>query len=324
MNFRGARILITGGTGFLGSFLSEEMLDQGAAITIYDKLLLGTNRIRHLMNQPSIEVIEGDMLDNRKLKAAVQGKDFIWHLAGNTDIPAGSKDTSLDLNDGIIATRNVLEVMRETGVRKLAFTSSGAIYGEKTTGFRTETDGPTLPISLYGAGKIAGEAILCAYAHLFDVQAWIFRLGNVVGARISHGVIRDFIRKLKKNPKELEVLGDGSQEKSYLLVEECIAGMLHVIQCTDRQDKKGFCEVYNLGAIDATSVLDIAKMVIEEMGLNGCRIKIKGGERGWPGDQTKIALDISRISALGWKPQHTSHEAARITIRRMLQQTEAF
>jgi UDP-glucose 4-epimerase len=251
---------------------------------------------------------------------AVAGKSFIWHLGGNTDIPAGLRDTSLDLDNGLIATQNVLEAMRLAGVRKMAFPSSGAIYGEKTQGMRSETHGPTLPISLYGAGKLACEGFISAYAHLFGIQAWIFRFGNVIGGRISHGAILDFIRKLRANPKELEILGDGTQTKSYLLTEECIEGMQHVICSTPLREGEGFCDVFNLGAPDETPILELEKIVIEEMGLDSVEIKIKGGERGWPGDQAKIALDNSKIRSLGWRPKHTSNEAVRIAVKRMLEQ----
>lgn len=320
VNLQKKRILITGGAGFLGSFLSEEMLRQGARVTIYDIFRQGIGRIRHLLKNEAVEVVEADVLDYPRLAKAVADKQLIWHLAGNTDIPLGLRDTSTDLNDGIVATRNVLEAMRETGVRKLVFPSSGAVYGEKTKGFRRETDGPTLPISLYGAGKVACEAFISAYAHLFGIQAWIFRYGNIISGRISHSAILDFIRRLRTNPKELDVLGDGTQTRSYQLAEECIEGMLYVIEHTSLDENEGYCDIFNLGAPDETLVLDIAKTVIEEMGLLDCKIKLKGGERGWPGDQAKITLDISKVRAMGWGPKHTSGEAMRIAVRRMLEQ----
>ena len=318
MDLHGQEILITGGAGFLGSFLAEELLRQGAHVTIFDCLKLGKERVGHLLGNPHLDLRVEDTVHYAPVLAAVRGKHFIWHLAGNTDIPAGLSDTSIDLNHGLIATRNVLEAMRASGVRKIAFPSSGAVYGEKTSGFRSEKDGPTLPISLYGAGKMACEAWMNAYAHLFGIQGWIFRFGNVISGRISHGAILDFIKKLRANPKELEVLGDGTQTKSYFLAEECIEGMQYVIAHTPLKEGEGFCDVFNLGAPDETVVLDIAKMVIEEMGIKDCRIKLRGGERGWPGDQAKIALDISKVRKMGWQPRHTSAEAVRIAVRRML------
>ena len=324
MEFRGRPILITGGAGFLGSHLCEEMVRQGARVTVYDSTARGKSRIQRLLDDEAIELIEADLLDYEILLEAIKGKTFIWHLAANTDIPAGLSDTSLDLKNNVIVTHNLLEAMRKTGVTKVAFPSSGAIYGEKTSGFRSETQGPTLPISLYGAGKLAGEAFISAYSHLFGIQAWIFRFGNVIGARIGHGCILDFIKKLMANPNELEVLGDGTQTKSYFLVEECIEGMQYVIDHTEPQDNRDFCEVYNLGALDDTPVLEVAKIVIEEMGLKDTQIKIRGGQRGWPGDQAKIALDISKIRTMGWKPKYTSTEAVRIAVRRMLEQKHLY
>ncbi len=313
-------IFITGGAGFLGSFLTEEMLNRNNKVTIYDRFSQGKKRIAHLQNHPNLKIVEGDLLNHELLLKTLEGIDFIWHLASNTDIPAGLKNTMVDLNDGLIATRNILESMRTHKIRKIMFPSSGAIYGEKTSGFRTEHSGPTLPISLYGAQKLACEGFISAYAHLFNIQAWIFRFGNIISGRITHGVIRDFIKKLKVNPKELEVLGDGTQTKSYFLAEECIAGMLHVIDKTPLSETEGFCDVFNLGASDETVVLDIAKIVIEEMKLKNCKIKTKGGDRGWKGDQAKIALDISKVRKLGWAPKHTSSEAVRIAVRRMLEE----
>lgn len=316
--FKNKNVLITGGAGFFGSYLSEAMLNQGAKITIYDRFSQGTSRIRHIANHPKVEVIKADVLESQKIVKAVEGKDFIWHLASNTDIPAGLKDTMVDLKDGVLATRSVLEAMRIAGVHKIGFPSSGAIYGEKTQGFRSEGQGPTLPISLYGAQKIACEAFISAYAHLFAMQAWLFRFGNIISGRITHGVIRDFLKRLKRNPKELEVLGDGTQTKSYLLAEECIEGLIYIISHTALKEGEEFCDVFNVGAPDETVVTDIAKMAIEEMELNGCKIKILGNARGWRGDQAKIALDISKVRAMGWQPKHKSDEAVRVSIRRML------
>jgi UDP-glucose 4-epimerase len=318
MNFADKQVLITGGAGFLGSFLCEEMLKQGARVTVFDKLLQGTSRIEHLLQNPKFTLIEGDLVNFDNVLSIVSNTDFIWHLASNTNIPSGLSDTSLDLNNSVIATHNVLEAMKQVGVRYLAFPSSGAVYGEVHSGKRSESHGPTLPISLYGAGKVACEAFMSAYSHLFGVNAWIFRYGNVISNRISHGAIRDFILKLEANPEQLEVLGDGTQAKSYLLVEECIAGMQFIINHTSLKNTNGFCDVFNVGAPDETVVSEIAKIVIHEMKLDGCKIKYRGGERGWPGDQAKISLDISKVKKLGWLPNHSSTEAVRIAVKRML------
>lgn len=324
VDFKNKKVFITGGAGFLGSFLSEEMLRRGAHVTIFDRFSQGKKRILALEKHPQVTIVQGDLMDYEKVLEHIKESSWVWHLSSNTDIPAGLKDTTIDLRDGVMATRNLLEAMRQHGIQKIIFPSSGAIYGEHHKGFRSESMGPTLPISLYGAQKIACEAFLSAYAHLFGIQAWIFRFGNIISGRITHGVIRDFIKKLKTNPNELEVLGDGTQTKSYLLVEECLDGIIYVLSKTKAKDGEGFCDVFNLGASDETVVLDIAKMVIEEMKLPNCKIKIKGGERGWKGDQAKIALDISKIRAMGWQPKHNSTEAVRISIRRMLEDIDKY
>lgn len=318
MEFSGKKIFITGGAGFLGSFLTEEMLRRNNSVTVFDRFSLGRKRLAHVQNHPQLKIVEGDLLSYELVQKALEGHDFIWHLASNTDIPAGLKNTMVDLNDGLLATRNILEAMRALSIRKIMFPSSGAIYGEKTSGFRSEHSGPTLPISLYGAQKLACEGFLSAYAHLFGIQTWIFRFGNIISGRITHGAIRDFIRKLRANPEELEILGDGTQTKSYFLAEECIEGMMHVINNTPLHETEGFYDVFNLGAPDETVILDIAKIVIEEMGIKNCKLKIKGGERGWRGDQAKIALDISKVRKMGWEPKYTSSQAVRIAVQRML------
>lgn len=320
MEVKGKKMLITGGAGFLGSFLTEELAARGAFITVLDRFSQGKSRLRNVQDLPNVDVVEGDVKNYERLVECVRGKDLIWHLAGNTDIPAGLRDTNLDIQDGLMATRNVLEAMRETNVRKLVFPSSGAIYGEKTSGLRKESDGPCLPISLYGAGKVACESFISAYCHLFDLQAWIFRYGNIISGRITHGAIRDFIGRLKKDPKHLQLLGDGTQTKSYLLAEECIDGMLYVIENSGAVEGREFCDVFNLGAPNETAIMDIAKIVIDEMGIKDCEITCKGGERGWKGDQAKIALDSSKIAAMGWTPRHSSEDAVRISVRRMIEQ----
>jgi UDP-glucose 4-epimerase len=321
-DFAGHDLLITGGGGFFGSVLTEEMLRRGCRVTVLSRSASQSSRLRALRANPALTTIDADLKDRERVVRALEGKDFVWHLAGNTDIAGGLRDTSLDLNEGVVATHSLLEAMRQAGTKGLVYLSSAAVYGDSPHGFPSEASGPMLPISLYGAAKLASEAFVSAYSHLFGLQAWVFRSSNVIGGGLTHGVIRDFIQRLQADPAELLVLGDGTQTKSYLLAEECVAGMLHVVSrtrpVTPRTD--GSCDIFNIGADGETLILDIARMVVEEMGLSGCAIRLKGGERGWRGDQKKIALDISRVRALGWSPSHTSDEAVRIAIRRILAQ----
>jgi UDP-glucose 4-epimerase len=205
--------------------------------------------------------------------------------------------------------------MRETGVPQLLFASSASVYGEQWASQPLKEDlGPLLPISRYAAAKLGCEAFISAATHLFDMQAWIFRFGNVVGGRMGHGVVYDFVRKIRHNPAVLEVLGDGRQEKNYFLVEDCVDGMLFTFDAV--RDRA--CDVFNLGNESSTKVTKIAQIVIEEMGLTNIRVVYAGGKRGWPGDQTVVLYDTSKMKQLGWQPRHSSDEAVRIAARRLL------
>ncbi len=308
-----ARHFVTGGAGFIGSHLVEHLLLAGNEVTIYDIFVEGKGGWRDFPDMKGLRAIRANLLDKDAVAEAMRGHDFVWHLGANTNIPDGVKDPSLDLKNCVIATCNVLEAMRANGVKKLAFASSGAVYGEIGKTLAAESAGPLLPLSLYAAGKLSCEAFIAAYCYLYGLQAWLFRYGNVIGARMGHGVIFDFVRKLRANPEELVILGDGQQEKNYFLVDECIDGMEYIISHT-----KAPCAIFNLGADTTSNVQTIARIVIEEMGLKDVKIRFKGGEGGWPGDQPKVYLDTSKVRNLGWRPRHTSDEAVRTAVRRLL------
>lgn len=308
------RMFVTGGAGFIGSHLVDRLLKMGNEVTVYDNLVSGkVDNIKHHFGSKGFNFIQADLLDFGTLKQAMKGHELVWHLGANTDIPGGNKVIDLDLKNCTIATHNVLEAMRQNRIRKLLFTSTSAIYGEIQKMPTAEDDGPILPISLYGAGKLACEGLISAYCHLFDIQAWIFRFGNVVGTMMGHGVIFDFIRKFEKNPKELEILGDGNQEKNYFVVEDCIDGMLCAFHNCDNQ-----CEVFNLGTESTVKVSVIAQIVVEEMGLRNVKFEYTGGRRGWPGDVPVVRFDLKKIKQLGWEARHGSEEAVRIATRRLL------
>jgi UDP-glucose 4-epimerase len=221
------RCFVTGAAGFIGSHLTKYLLAQGSIVTGYDNFSSGNRKwIQQLCEHSGFTFIEGDLLDLNLLRKVVPGHDVVFHLAANTDIPGGNKNPRIDLENCIVGTFNILEALRENGVRQLLFASSSTVFGEPLIRPTPETVGPVLPISLYGAGKMAGEGLISAYCHLFGIQAWMFRFGNVVGARMGHGILYDFIRKLNADPRELEILGDGEQEKNYFLVEDCIDGIL--------------------------------------------------------------------------------------------------
>jgi len=307
---------ITGGAGFIGSHLVDRLVAEGQQVTVYDNLSLSsTDDIKHHFGKENFKFIQADLLDFDALKEAMKEQEIIWHLGANTDISGGNKITDYDLKNCTIATWNVLEAMRQLGLKKILFSSSATVYGDVPPISLSESYGPLLPISLYGAGKLAGEGLVSAYSHLFGIRAWIFRFANVVGARMDHGVIFDFIQKLRKNPKELEILGDGKQEKPFFLVEDCIGGMIVAFN-------KGIkdCDIYNLGSDSFTSVTRVAQIVIEATGLKEVKLKYTGGKRGWPGDVPITRFNIDKMKRLGWQPRYDSDGAVKEAARRLLKQ----
>ena len=311
-------LFVTGGAGFIGSHLVDRLMSDGNQVTVYDNLVSGGKRdIQHHIGKKDFKFIEADLLDFDKLKETMKGHEAVWHLGANTDIPGGNRITDLDLNNCTIATRNVLEAMIFNNIDKIIFASSACVYGDAPPQALAETFGPLLPINLYGAGKLACEGLISSYCHLFGIEAWMFRFANVVGARMGHGVIYDFIQKLKKNHTELEILGDGNQQKPFFLVEDCIDGMLSAFH----NDADSQYTVYNLGCESFTTVTQIAEIVTEEMGLKDVKFRCTGGKRGWPGDVPVVHFDVGKIKKLGWKAKHTSNEAVRIATKRLLGKT---
>jgi UDP-glucose 4-epimerase len=304
------RFFVTGGAGFIGSHLVSRLLES-AEVTVYDNLSTSREEnIQHNLDSRRLQFIRADLQDFDSLQKAIAGHDIVFHLAANPDVRAGIANTSLDLKMGTLNTYNVLEAMRLNGISKIVFASSSTVYGEAGTRNVAETYGPLLPISLYGASKLACEGFISAFCHLFNMQTWIFRFANVVGEGLSHGVIFDFINKLKKNPSELEILGDGRQQKPYLYVGDCIEGILFGLSHSHEH-----VNIFNLGTGSSTSVSAIADMVIQAMGLANVKFSYTGGTRGWRGDVPQVRYDTTRMKALGWEPRFSSDEAVRKTIR---------
>jgi UDP-glucose 4-epimerase len=313
------RVFLTGGAGFIGSHVVDRLLPQGYAVTAYDNLSNGRREfIERHVGEPNLRFVEADCLDAERLRAEMRGHDLVWHLAANTDIIGSHEKPSRDLRDCVTATFNVVEAMRQTGVVPLLFSSTGAVYGDLCRDVATsEAAGPLLPMSTYAAGKIGSEGFIAAYCHVYGLRAWMFRFGNVIGARLTHGVIFDFINKLRRDPTELLILGDGTQEKNYFLVEECIEGMAFGFRRISMTDERP-CDVFNLGSSTVTRVTAIARIVIEEMGLAAVTVRIAGTARAWPGDQPRVHITADRMRELGWRAQRTSDEAVRVAVRRML------
>jgi len=309
----GKNVFVTGGAGFIGSHLVDRLIENNN-VTVYDNLSSGKKEfLSQHSGKKNFNFIKGDMLNLEYLKKAMKNQDFVFHLAANPDIALGTKKTDTDLKQGTIATYNILESMRINNVKNIGFSSSSAVFGKPKKIPTPENYGPMLPISLYGASKLACEGLITAYSDMFDMNAWIFRFANITGDRGTHGVILDFINKLKKNPNELEILGDGKQRKSYLFVNECVDGMVFA---TEKSKNK--VNIFNLGTENWINVDRIAEIVVEEMKLKNVKFRYTGGSRGWVGDVPLMLLSIEKIKKCGWRPKLNSEEVVRKTTKLLL------
>jgi UDP-glucose 4-epimerase len=289
---------ITGGAGFIGSHLVDRLLRLGHRVVAYDNFSTGQDRfIEQANSSANFKLVRGDVLDLDCLTAAMDGTDFVWHMAANADVRFGLEHPHKDLEQNTIATYNVLEAMRANGMRRMAFASTGSIYGEPEV-FPTPEIAPfPIQTSTYGASKLAGEALIEAYCEGFGFQGYIFRFVSILGERYSHGHVFDFYRSLKENPEELRVLGDGHQRKSYLYVQDCLDAMLLAIE--NASDK---VNIFNLGTDEYCEVNDSINWITEHLGLKP-KLTYTGGKRGWVGDSPFIFLDCCKIRSLGWVPQ---------------------
>jgi UDP-glucose 4-epimerase len=316
------KTVVTGGAGCIGSDLAESLLSQGCEVTVVDNLSSGRiEHIQKLLSHPRFRFVDGDLLESGMLNRVVAGAQMVYHLAANPDVKFTPGDgTDKDLRQNVLATYNVLEAMRLHGVRRLAFSSTSAIYGISEVQPIPEHLSPR-PISLYGATKLGCEALISAFSNLFEMQCWIFRFANIVGAKVrkkGQTVVSDFVHRLRENPRQLTILGDGRQAKSYMLASDCIEAMLYVIGHARER-----VNVYNLGCSDSLPVTRIAEMVVQAMGLPEVEYSFTGGEGGWPGDVPRFMLDVSALNGLGWKAHYTSEQAVAMAIDEVLHQVTA-
>ncbi|MFA4641239.1 NAD-dependent epimerase/dehydratase family protein [Pyrococcus kukulkanii] len=313
------KVLVTGGAGFIGSHLVDALMERGYEVRVLDDLSAGTfENIKRWLDHERFEFIKGDMKDPGVVKEAVEDIDIVFHLAANPEVRIGSQSPELLYETNVLITYNLLQAMRNFNVKYLIFTSSSTVYGDAEKLPTPEDYAPLEPISVYGGAKLAAEALISGYAHTFDFNALIIRLANIIGRRSNHGVIYDFINKLRRNPEELEILGDGTQRKSYLHVSDTIEGMLTIFEHFRKEGKR--VDFYNLGNEDWITVREIAEIVSEEMGLSP-EFKFTGGVdggRGWKGDVKLMLLDISKAKRTGWRPRLNSYEAVRRTVRELL------
>jgi len=302
-------VLVTGGAGFIGSYVVDALLADGHSVTIIDNFNTGSEEFvaRHAENA-RFRVVKGDLIDKATVQSTMRGQDFVWHMAAKADVKTyGIGDFEKD----VACAANVLDAMHGNGVKKIVFSSSSTVYGEARQ-IPTPEDAPLQPISLYGASKVACESLILGCCASFGMQSWIFRFANIIGQHGTHGVIVDFIGKLRRSPAELEILGDGKQAKSYLLVQDCVAGML---RCIERSD--GVVNVFNLGNDDWITVGRIGEIVSKEMAVNP-DFRFAGGKRGWIGDVPRMRLSCDMAKGLGWKPTFDSEEAVRTVVKLLL------
>ena len=312
-------ILVTGGAGFIGTSLIPVLLSKGYHVTVADHLSVGKKQnIASFFSHDNFDFIEFDLLDGNKLKQAVKKCELIFHLAGNSLVQTGCRNSEVDFFDNIMATRNVLENMRTSDFcKKIIFTSTSAIYGEAQMIPTPEDYGPLKPISMYGASKLACEALISGYAGTFGIESVIFRLANVVGPSSKHGVIYDFFNKLAQSDgKYLEILGNGTQKKSYLYIDDCVDALANI----GLRRFQSRLEIFNVGSDDQIDTNSIAQIIIDELGLQPeiAYLSQNYDGRGWVGDIKNMLLSTDKLKKKGWKNKHSSKEAVTLTVKQIL------
>lgn len=302
-------ILVAGGAGFIGSHLCDALLSKNNTVIVADKLIMGSKNIEHLSQNTNFKFYEMELADQDNVDKLFKDNkiDIVYHMAANSDIQKSANDTSIDFNDTLLTTRVLLESMRKNNVKNIFFASTSAVYGEMPDIVLNEETGGLKPVSYYGGAKLASEALISSYVSMCDMNAVIFRFPNVIGPRLTHGVVYDFVKKLRNNPKELEILGNGTQCKPYIYVTDLVNAIVKLTE----QFEPGV-DVFNISVMsEGTSVTHIAEIVVDVLGLSDVEFKYTGGDRGWKGDVPRFKYDISKVLATGWKPEYTSDEAVR-------------
>ena len=313
------RAFVTGGAGFIGSALVDRLLAGGHSVVVYDNFSTGQAAfLESARAESGFTLVEGDTLDLASLTRALAGADTVFHLAANADVRFGTEHPRKDLEQNTMATFNVLEAMRANGVKRIAFASTGSVYGEPYM-FPTPEDAPfPIQTSLYGASKLAGEALIAAYASGFGFEGCIFRFVSILGERYTHGHVFDFCRSLRQDPTRLRVLGNGRQRKSYLYIGDCLDAILLAMRRT-----RGEVQIFNLGTAEYCEVNQSIGWITERLGVTPT-LEYTGGERGWIGDSPFIFLDCARIRALGWAPKLAIRDGVIRTVEYLLQHPQLF
>jgi UDP-glucose 4-epimerase len=309
------KIFVAGGAGFIGSHVVDHFLTKtDADVVVFDNFTSGqrAHLARHLENL-QLKIVVGDLKDFPAINEAIKGVDRVYHFASNPDIAKAMMQPNVDFWEGTYLTQNLLEAIRLNSVKELVYASGSGVYGDVGDIAVTEDHSPMLPISPYGASKLACEAMVHTYSYMFGLRACVFRFANVVGVRQTHGVAYDFIRKLRQNPSSLQILGDGTQSKSYIHVDDIVNALEYFVSRMSEE-----YEYYHLATTDYLTVCQIADLVVREMGLSGVGYVFSGGKRGWKGDVPVVRFDLTKVNMRGWHAARGAREAMQVSIRSML------
>jgi UDP-glucose 4-epimerase len=305
MNLKGKKILIFGGAGFIGSHLAERLIADGASVTVFDNLQTGrTSNLENVWKHPGFRFIEAEVRDRKKVDETVPGHDIVFHFCDDSDIRSAAEHPDTFVEQNILGLFYVLEAMRKNKIRTILFPSSTTVFGELANPPASESHGPMVPLNIYGGAKLAAEGLISAWAHTYDLQAVVFRFVGIIGGRMDHGVVHDFVRKLQKDPSQLEILGDGTQRRSFVLVDDCVEAMLFALA----NARKNY-QLVHIGNTDQISVNETAEIICRVLKLNDVKRNFTGGKVGWKGDVTSNFISTETLTALGWKPPRSSREA---------------
>jgi UDP-glucose 4-epimerase len=305
VNLQNKKVLVFGGAGFIGSHLTERLIQEGASVTVYDNLKTGrTANLAKVRRHSGFRFIEADVSDRKKVEETVPGHEVIFHFCDDSDIRSAAEHPDTFVEQNILGLFYVLEAMRRNGIRVILFPSSTTVFGELAHPPASELHGPMAPLNLYGGAKLASEGLISAWAHTYDFRAIVFRFVGIIGGRMDHGVVHDFVRKLQRDPTRLEILGDGTQRRSFVLVDDCLEAMLFALARTTRN-----YNLVHIGNVDQISVNETASVICQVMKLNGVKFHPTGGKVGWKGDVTSNFIATETLTAWGWKPRRSSREA---------------
>jgi UDP-glucose 4-epimerase len=313
VNLKNKKILVFGGAGFIGSHLTEQLIAQGASVTVFDNLQTGRlSNLEKVANHPNFRFIEAEVRDRKKVDASVPGHDIVFHFCDDSDIRGAAEHPDSYVQQNVMGLFYVLEAMRKNGIRTILFPSSTTVFGELANPPASESHGPMIPLNLYGGAKLAAEGLISAWAHTYDFRAVVFRFVGIIGGRMDHGVVHDFIRKLQKDPGQLEILGDGTQQRSFVLVDDCVQAMLFALGKSNKN-----YNLVHIGNMDQISINETADAIIEVMKLKGVKHNYTGGKVGWKGDVTSNFIATETLTAWGWKPPRSSRQAVLEAARRL-------